>query len=271
MTELYLSLPFRAACTIFTNCRDFRQSLEAKYGMYVRPTANVNTDLFFSIIREGEKYRFLFPGEETLTAAPLYELDRYLFEHLAFDPQVFALHGAAVEWRGECYIFLAATTSGKTTLTAYLTECGFGYLTDDCVLLDRESFCVYPDAEPIHLRQGGLEVLARYESVPDGLQAIGEAPALRRYVYTPKNTVDKPVPLRRIYFMERTKDANDLSSLSTNESIAALMQAPITPYPVTGDYLRFLSRLARVGCYRLRYSDMAYVKELIQNEPEPTI
>ena len=71
--------------------------------------------------------------------------------------------------------------------------------------------------------------------------------------------------------MERTENANDLSFLSTNESIAALMQAPITPYPVTGDYLRFLARLAHVGCYRLRYSDMAYVKELIQNEPEPTI
>lgn len=269
MMELCLALPFREACAIFTNCGDFRQAMEGKYGRYVFPLVHANTEISFSIIREGAVYRFASPLGEVMTETPLHALDRYLFEHLTFSPQVLALHGAAVEWRGGCYLFLAATTSGKTTLTAYLTERGFGFLTDDCILLDRESLCVHPDAEPLHLRDGGLEVLRRVGAVPDGLRTMGEALPLRRHVYTPRSVVDKPVPLRRIYFTERTEDANGVSPLSTNESIAALMQAPITPYPVTGDYLRFLGRLSRVGCFRLRYRDMDYVKELIRNESEP--
>ena len=64
------------------------------------------------------------------------ELDEIIFDNTNYDRRIFALHGAAVEWKGKGYLFLAATASGKTTLASYLTSQGFGYITDDCILLD---------------------------------------------------------------------------------------------------------------------------------------
>ena len=45
------------------------------------------------------------------------------------------------------------------------------------------------------------------------------------------------------------------------------MKAPITQYAVNGEYLQFLSRLAKTNCFRLKYCDMNYVKELLTHDP----
>ena len=87
------------------------------------------------------------------------ELDEIIFDNTNYDRRIFALHGAAVEWKGKGYLFLAATASGKTTLASYLTSQGFGYITDDCILLDRVDFQVYPCHTLLHLRDGGVDVL----------------------------------------------------------------------------------------------------------------
>ncbi|MBQ9121531.1 MAG: hypothetical protein IJY12_04105 [Clostridia bacterium] len=262
MIKFYLTLPFRACYCIATDCEVLARELNFQYGRYLLTEGKAERSL--TVTREASRYRFASPDEEFSTDLPLQAIDRYLFEQADYDPHIFALHGAAVAWDGQCFLFPAATTGGKTTLTAYLTEQGFGYLTDDCILLDREDFRIHPCAEPLHLRDGGVEVLRRYGALPDGLQSLGEA-TRRRYVYTPKTAVTEALPLRCIYFIERTEDENRVVPMSMNERIAALMQSPITPYTVTGEYLRFLSRLARVDCYRLRYKDMDYVKELLQN------
>lgn len=268
--ELCLSLPFQRPYFLFTDCPVFEQSLSTKYGMYIHRCTETKTGISLSVLKATGKYRFTSPHKDILTDCPLYELDRYLFEHADYDPCILALHGAAVEWKGGGYLFLAATQSGKTTLTSYLTSWGFGFLTDDCILLDRKDFRIYPNAEPIHLREGGLAVLKKYGAVPPDLRAVGEDPSLLRYVYTPPKIAAEAVPLRCIYFPERTEEENSVTSMTANERLVSLMKSPIISYSVTGDYLRLLSRLARVRCYRLRYKDMDYVKERIQNESNLT-
>ena len=54
--------------------------------------------------------------------------------------------------------------------------------------------------------------------------------------------------------------------MTTTEKLAELLHSPITPYPITSEYLKLLSRLAKEDCVRLKYSDMAYAAEVIQNE-----
>src|SRR5690606_4493379 len=44
---------------------------------------------------------------------------------------IIPLHGAAVTYGRSSFIFAGGTTSGKSTLCAYLTANGFGYITDD--------------------------------------------------------------------------------------------------------------------------------------------
>lgn len=227
------------------------EQLKIKYGNYLTEADDVTADVV--------------TVDCTSFAAPVTAIDRYVFDHTAYDESVLALHGGAVEWRGEAYLFLAATTSGKTTLTSYLTSCGCGYVTDDCILIDRSDFCVHPFTTPIQLRDGGLEVLKRYQAVPEGLALLEEGDALRRWVYTPENRVKEELPLKRIFFIERTEHENAVINMTTTERMTALMKSPITNYTITGDYLRLLSCLAKVECHVLRYCDMRYVKELIQN------
>ena len=196
---------------------------------------------------------------------PLAEIDEIIFDNTVYDEAVLALHGSAVEWDGRAHLFLAATGSGKTTLAAYLTNSGFGYITDDCILLDRSNFQVYPYNCPIHLRNGGLEVLKSLGKVPAGLQYLDDA-VMGRYIYTTQNCVTEPLPLGGIYFVERNETANSTHQLSTNENIAELMKSPIINYEITPGYLQLLARLAKETCRRLIYTDMDFVAEIIRKE-----
>ena len=94
-------------------------------------------------------------------ASGILAIDEIISNNTEYDNSIFALHGAAVEWNGKAILFLASTTSGKSTLTSYLTKNGFGYITDDCILLDRTSCDIHPYSTPIYLRDGGLEILKR--------------------------------------------------------------------------------------------------------------
>ena len=197
------------------------------------------------------------------TAHPIFHLNRFLFDNPSYDDNILALHGAAIEWRGQCHVFLASTTTGKTTLASYLTHCGCGYLTDDCVLLDRKSYMVYPFSTPFHLREGGLNVLKKYNASPKNSSKLFERDGDYRYVYTPKNTVECAIPLREIFFLERTETENALLPMSATDKLAALLKSPITVYPITAEYLRLLSEIGKNYCKCLKYCDINFVKEVV--------
>ena len=214
------------------------------------------------ITKCGNDYTIKHNGAETVTNMPLVEIDRIFFESTVYDNSILALHGAAVEAQGKAYLFLAATTTGKTTLTSYLTSAGFGYITDDCILIDREKLTVFPFNCPVKLREGGLEVLTRIGKTPRNLRHIDDA-FVQRYLYTPQNCVVQPLPLGSIYFIERSETENMLVSLSTNEKMSELLKSPITLYQTSPQYLKLLARLVKFGCNRLVYRDMNFVADII--------
>ncbi|MBQ7335761.1 MAG: hypothetical protein IJW92_04755 [Clostridia bacterium] len=264
MSTLFLIFPAQSACSVTTNCPSLCSLLALKYGSYVTEHP-ADVGVAITAFKGENGYTVSTPHGEQQTDTPLSVIDRYLFGIADYAPTIFALHGAAVEWRGGAYLFLASTTGGKTTLASYLTSRGCAYLTDDCILLERETLLVQPYTAPIQLRDGGMEVLQKYSAVPDGVQILQEGNFLRRFVYTPAHCAKQAVPLKKIFFIQRNECENCLLPMNTNERMMSLMQAPITNYTVTGDYLRFLSRLAKADCQILRYCDMDFVKELIQN------
>ena len=264
MITLFYKSDFETTFSVTTDCDATEKKLRLMYGEALSESPTV-VKHEICISKESGIYRFSALDSSFLTSTPIQSLNKYLFDNASYSDRVFALHGAAVEKNGECHIFLASTGSGKTTLTSYLTSCGFGYLTDDCILLDRDNFTVHPCPAPIQLRDGGAEVLKRYGAFPDNTELLEEPPTLRRFAYTPKNCVSDPIPLKNIFFIKRSDNENKIINMPTTERMTALMQAPITPYPITGVYLRFISRLAKVNCQRLIYSDMDFVKELIEN------
>lgn len=87
-----------------------------------------------------------------------------------------------------------------------------------------------------------------------------------RITYTPSLLATGPVPLKKIYFIERTGQENRVVPMSTTERITALLKSPIKNYRVDGNYLRYLTKLAQTPCERLLYHNMAFVAEVIKND-----
>ena len=263
MKLLSLKMPHQAEWIIETDCPEIISKLEMKYGKYVSECKEFRHPEISIFKNHGIDYTVTVEDGVINTARPIFHLNRFLFDNPSYDDNVLALHGAAVEWEGKCYVFLASTTTGKTTLTSYLIHCGCGYLTDDCVLLDRGSCTVHPFSMPLHLREGGLNVLKKYNALPKNLSELFEQDGICRYVYTPKNTVECAIPLGEIFFLERTETENAVLPMSATEKLTALLKSPITAYPITAEYLRFLSNLGKTYCKRLKYCDMNFVKEVI--------
>ena len=264
MKSVVISPPFQTSFKITTNCEELVRLLKLKHGKYLTTFCCNDVKSITAIRKDDGLYDVAFSHKMVQDKSGVQAIDEIMFNNTQYDPNIFAIHGAAVEWQGRAYLFLASTTSGKSTLTSYLTSKGFGYIAEDCILLDRTSFEIHPYPTPIHLRDGGLDVLKRCYAEPHRFEIMNDQ-SLRRYVYTPSNCVDVPVALEKVFFINRTDSENCVLPMNTTSRIMALMKSPITPYPVTSEYLKFLSRLSSQDCFTLNYCDMDFVAEVIQN------
>ncbi len=263
MYILNIITPYQSSFTVKTDCCKLANSLKLKHGKYI--VRENNTDFLITVIKKENQYVISFGDEVLTTDTPLRKVEDIMYENRRYDENIFALHGGAVEYNGGAYLIVAATTSGKTTLTSYLTSKGFGYITDDCILLDRINFNVYPFNTPLHLRGGGYDVLKKSGYLPENLLLLDDI-SIKRYVYTPENCITKPLPLKKIFFIARTENSNALEKMSTNEKMTALLKSPIMEYKVDSKYLTFISKLTSIPCEKIYYSDMNFVSEVIKNE-----
>lgn len=263
--KYWICCPFQTSFCVESEDEQFLANLKLKYGNYFTEQG-AQEDLCFHVTREPVRdgYRIKWNGEVAHVESPIVYLAREIVSCRQFHPSVLALHGAAVEHEGGAYVFLAATTSGKTTLTTFLTQSGFCYLTDDCVLIDRETLEVYPYTTPIHLRAGGVEVLQQYESCPTVLNHLQD-PGFERWTFLPTSCAKMPFPLKQIFFLQRTEQENGVISLDTNEIISRLLKSPIIEYPMTVDHLKIISRLSQGSAAEIRYKDMNYVTEVLRH------
>lgn len=262
MFELSIIAPYQTSFTVKTNCCELVNSLKLKHGTYIKDEKN--TDFLITATKKGHLYELSFGDKQFTTDIPLRKVEDIMYENRKYDEAIFAIHGGAVEHKGGAYLIVASTTSGKTTLTSYLTSQGFGYITDDCILLDRKSFQVHPFGTPIHLRGGGYNALEKLGCAPKDAQLLDDV-SIKRYVYTPENCILRPLPLKKIFFITRTEELNLSGKMSTNEKLTALLKSPITEYTVDGKYLSFLSQLAGMPCEKLYYRDMSFVAEVIKH------
>lgn len=263
MFSINIIAPFQTSFTIKNNCKRLTNSIILKHGKYAIESIS-QTDITIIAKKEKSGYNIYFNGNCLKTNAPLREIERIMYENRKYAEDVFAVHGGAVEFNNGAYLIVAATTSGKTTLTSYLTSNGCGYITDDCVLIDRINFNIHPFTTPMHLRQGGFEVLKNLGLEPKQFEFLNDV-SIKRYVYTPKNCVTHQIPLKKIFFIERTENINDSQDMSTTEKMTYLLKSPIINYKLDANYLSFISRLAKVPCKKLYYCDMDFVFKEIKN------
>ena len=120
MKNVLISPPFQTPFKITTNCDDLVHLLKLKHGKYL--TASWSHDAKnITAIKKGNSYSITFSNKMVQDKSGVLAIDEIMFNNTTYDPNIFAIHGAAVEWQGKAYLFLASTTSGKSTLTSYRT------------------------------------------------------------------------------------------------------------------------------------------------------
>lgn len=275
MIRLSITLPFLVPFSCLTNCEHFAHSMKQKFGCFVNdaPTSTCN---IIKVTRKNfidqhnlspglSSYLLSYGEHHIYTNSPLQAVSEIIYQYTNFSPSIFLLHGAAVEYAGHAYLFVAATSNGKTTLTSYLTSNGFGYITDDCILLDRYTFNIYPCTTPLHLRKGGISILKEYNISPDSIVPLCD-PSFYRYVYTPPNCVSNALPIGKIFFITITNKDNHIEEMNTIERMSSLLKSSLFEYPLNRQYIQFIAKLSSIPCYKLSYSDMRYVSEVLYNE-----
>ena len=263
MRHINILAPYQTSFTIKTNCNNLINSLILEHGKYAKSCTGT-TNCCITAIKNDAAYTISFKNETFVTDTPLKKIKDIMYENRTYNENIFAIHGGAVAYNNKAYLIVASTTSGKTTLTSYLTSNGLGYITDDCILVDKNDFNVYPFNTPIHLRGGGYNVLKKLGVVSDELQLLDDI-SIKRYVYTPKKCITHSLPIEKIFFINRTENRNNTAIMNTTEKITSLLKSPITNFKMDADYLLFISELSKIPCEKLYYRDMDFVLEVIKN------
>lgn len=261
----YLSLPGRKYdYCIVTDCKELFKILEILYGKFFSyAPVRKYVELHIYQINK-EEYKVSFNGKKWVQKDPIKFVTNTLFESPFFAEEILALHGAAVEANGKAFLFLGSTGVGKTTLTTYLINNGFGYIAEDCILFDFENDVVKPCQLPLHLRDGGAEIL-RKNHVLLKCQYIDYF-SMRRYIYNHPNIEMSSIPIGGIFFIKRSLQNNFVSFVSMEEAFLRLIKSSITQYPLRNPYLLAFKRLSALPCCQLEYSDFLYAKKIIEGK-----
>ena len=267
MITVYISFPSLQTFQIKSKSEAFIEALHLMFGAYCKTATVLESYSYIFVEKLNENEYFVSYNEhKIITDSPISYIYHYMIQDLMLQNNVWALHGAAVCYKNEVYLLLAPTHIGKTTLTAYLTNSGLEYVTDDCIVIDRASLMVHPFSIPLHLRSGGMEVLKKVGcNIPDNLPSVTEG-NIHRYVLTPDKIRTSPVKIAKIFFIERTEDINSIDLMDGAQSVMSLLNAPSVNYPIISEYLQFVSEIAKIGCYNLKYSDMNFVLRSIRDE-----
>ncbi|MBQ8393748.1 MAG: hypothetical protein IJX51_08320 [Clostridia bacterium] len=262
MNRYLINLPYQNKFLVVTNTENIYKGLILKYGkyatIYTREEAPDNT---IEAYTNENSYIVKYKNEIHYVTSAVQAIIELIGKDRKYDESVYAMHGAAIEKDGQAYLFLAPTGTGKTTLTAYLTLKGFGYITDDCILVSKADLTVFPCSTPIQMRSGGVEVLQ--SDIPDfniELKQVSD-----RYALFPNRYVERTLPIKEIFFIKRT-DINEIRELSSMEKNQLLLKSSLTEHKLNVEILRFISKLSKVKCSELKYKDLEYVLRVINNE-----
>jgi hypothetical protein len=203
----------------------------------------------WAVWRDGE------PPKTTVTdgyvlAHLLGEINRLMFERTG---ERVHLHGAALVRNGHALVLAGPSRAGKSTLAAWLTHRGWGFLTDEAALVDPDALTVAPFWRPIGVRRPGpLDSILRDEQRQGSAGHDLLIPASTIGVLSPA------APLAGIAFPCRARDGPAaLTRLSPAATLVELTQH--FPGLIAGGRAGF-RRLARlvevVPGYVLRFHDL---------------
>jgi hypothetical protein len=181
------------------------------------------------------------------------------------------LHAGAVSDERRCIVLPGAPGSGKTTLTAALAAEGFGYFSDEVVLLEEETLLVRPLPLSLSIKPGSLAPLSRY------YPRLPEIPAYRRedeqevrYLSPPPESrlvSEAPAPCGVVVFPRYDGAVSTrLLPLERAEALKRLMvECMVLPRLMERRDAANLTRWMRsITCYELTFSSLSEAVDAIE-------
>ncbi|MHB1484845.1 MAG: hypothetical protein ACYCYI_09300 [Saccharofermentanales bacterium] len=264
MIEYYIQRPFLLPDFKLVMDNDaIINDLSLSFGKYfIKASCGESFDINLENFNS-EYYKISYLSENYMTSDPLQEIMNIVYRYTKTPEKIFALHAGAVSYMGKANIFVAPTSNGKTTLVTYLIHNGFDYITDDCVLIDKDEMSVHPYPKPIHMRKDGYDVLKNLDIKPMNVKILCEKNE-QKYVFTPQNFVDEKLDIKQIIFIEYNNLYNEIFTLKPANTIQKLMISSLIPYKIDLNYLKFLNNLSRLECKIVRYKDMNYIMDYLK-------
>jgi hypothetical protein len=135
-----------------------------------------------------------------------------IFSTLCHQAGMYSLHASSVRVRDGVVAFLGHSGAGKSTLAAFLDRRGYTVVSDDICLLDPRpragtpgstETLVVPVAPALKLWRSALEQLG---TAPETLPQVFSRDDKYRLPIHRSGSLDHPLPLRRLYFLEWAED-----------------------------------------------------------------
>jgi hypothetical protein len=189
----------------------------------------------------------------------LWEVTRLMFERSGDRVH---LHGAAVVHEGRAVVLAGRSKAGKSTLAAWLTHRGWGFLTDEAALVDPDAFSVSPFWRPI-----GVRVPGPLDSILPADQPMGWGGRECLVPASMIGTLSEAAPLAVIAFPSRAVGERATATLlSPAAALVELTQH--FPGLIEGGRAGF-RRLARlveaIPGYQLRFDDLEEAEQALRS------
>jgi len=211
----------------------------------------------WGVWRAGEQREMTVSDGYVLTYL-LWEVSRLMFERTG---ERVHLHGAALVHDGRALVLAGPSHAGKSTLAAWLTHRGWGYLTDEAALVDPDTLIVSPFWRPINVRRPGP-----LDSIVAGLPGDGNGDAERLVPASTIGTLAPATPLAGIAFPCYT--AKDEAGIGPLAPAAALLELTQHFPGLIADGRAGFRRLARlvaaVPAYTLRFHDLDEAERVLR-------
>lgn len=187
-------------------------------------------------------------------------LENIIFEYSRAQDNFFVFHGGGVAYKDELYLFLGESSSGKSTLTAFLINNGFKYVSDDIIPVNTEKNTASSPGNPIMLRCGGLNVLKSC-----GIHVECEyCNEIERYIYMPAIDFDAQYAIKKIFFIERFAK-NQICSMKASDIFNAILINSKTKYDNIGIALKYIANLNKDSIQKIKYCDFEFVLEALMS------
>lgn len=182
-------------------------------------------------------------------------------------PSIAWMHAGCVVSESHALLFAGHGGIGKTTLVAYLSSQGFGYLSEDVTVLTPG---IRPEVKtmqmPLSIKSGSWASLSQYYPELSGLPDYEGLNKKIKFLPVNHPLSQEQYPVRSIFFPKYDPEVRSkLEPVTPADALAGIVTTDsILPKPLQKQQLtQFLGWLEQTPAYNLYYPDMQSAKDLI--------